>query len=109
MSVRRAAVTVFIAAFLAVQLVVPALALFGERPARFGWQMYSAFPGMPEAWVVQADGTERPVNLTEIFAAQRAEIDYAAVLLAGLCDVTDAAAIKVQRADDAAPEMMACH
>jgi hypothetical protein len=105
---KRRAASIAVAAFLAVQVVVPALALVGDRPGRFGWQMYSAFPGQPAAWVVEADGTEHPLDLGELFAVERAEIDYAAVLLSGLCDVTDAAAIKVERAGDTEPETVAC-
>jgi hypothetical protein len=108
MSLRRIAVITIVAAFLAVQLVVPTLALFERRPAHFGWQMYSALPRVPQAWVLGGDGTERPVDLTELFAVQRAEIDYGDVLRAGLCDATGAAAIKLQHSGDAEPETVTC-
>lgn len=108
MSVRRATVITLVAAYLAVQLLVPALALLEPRPAHFGWQMYSALPRLPQAWVLETDGTERPVDLTELFAVQRAEIDYGDVLRTGLCDATGAAAIKLQRSGDAEPETVTC-
>ena len=41
---RTLAISVVVAAFLAVQVLVPLVALFGPRPARFSWQMYSALP-----------------------------------------------------------------
>ncbi len=109
MSVRQNLVLAFFVVFLVFQLIVPAFALLAARPARFGWQMYSALPNVPRAWTVKADGTAEPVDMTHVFAIQRAEIDYAAVLLAGLCEATDAVAIKVQGADSSTPEMVACH
>jgi hypothetical protein len=96
---RRTLVPFVIAAFLVVQLVVPAVALFGPRPARFGWQMYSALPDLPKAYAVEADGTERLIDLQNLFAVQRAEIDYVAVLRAGLCAATGAAAIRLELTD----------
>jgi hypothetical protein len=109
LSARATIVALLVAAFLAVQLVVPVAALFGPRPARFAWHMYSALPDLPRAWTVQADGTEAPIELSGLFAVQRAEIDYAAVLRTGLCDATGAAAVKIQLAHEAAPEVIACH
>jgi hypothetical protein len=109
MSMRQSLALAFFVVFLVFQLTVPTFALFAARPARFGWQMYSALPNVPRAWTVKADGTEEPVDMTHLFAMQRAEIDYAAVMLAGLCDASDAVAIKVQGADSSTPEMVACH
>ena len=95
-------------AFLALQLLVPLIALFGPRPARFSWQMYSALPPVPHAWTVAADGTETPVDLETLFAVRRAEIDYAAVLRAGLCDASGAVAVKVQEDEGDEPELISC-
>jgi hypothetical protein len=92
-------VPALIVAFLALQLAVPAVALFGPRPARFAWQMYSALPDVPKAFAVEADGTEHPVDLQRLFAVQRAEIDYASVLRTGLCDATGSSAIRLEFAD----------
>jgi hypothetical protein len=105
---RTLAISVLIAAFLAVQLLVPMVALFGPRPARFSWQMYSALPRVPHAWTIAADGTERPMDLGALFAVQRSEIDYTAVLRAGLCDLTDDPVVKVRAGEAAAPEFIAC-
>jgi hypothetical protein len=102
------AAAVFMVAFLSVQLLVPALALFGPRPTRFAWQMYSALPPVPRAWAVAADGTVREVDLEPLFAARRAEIDYQAVLREGLCDAVDAKAIRLQLHGDAAVEEIPC-
>ncbi|HET7521610.1 MAG TPA: hypothetical protein VFK61_08760 [Candidatus Limnocylindria bacterium] len=92
---RQVAVPLFIAAFLGVQLLVPVVQLFGPRPQRFGWQMYSALPEVPRVFAIQADGVEREVDLARLFAVQRSEINYVAALQAGACDATGAAAIRL--------------
>jgi hypothetical protein len=108
LSARATLIAVLVAALLAAQLVVPVAALFGPRPARFAWHMYSALPEVPHAWTVSAEGTEQPVDLGSLFAVQRAEIDYAAVLRAGLCEATGAAAVKIQVSETAQPELIEC-
>ncbi len=105
---RTLAVSVVIVAFLLVQVAVPVVALFGPRPGRFAWQMYSALPDVPRAWTVAADGSEQPVDLDALFAVQRAEIDYVAVLRTGLCDATGAPAVRIQADDGDEPELIAC-
>lgn len=105
---RTLLVSVLIVAFLGLQLIVPTAALFGPRPARFAWQMYSALPDVPRAWTIGPDGSEQPVDLGALFAVQRAEIDYAAVLRAGLCEVTGAPAVKIQADDADEPEVITC-
>ena len=105
---RLLAIGVLVAAFLAVQVLVPVVALFGPRPARFSWQMYSALPSVPLAWTVAADGTEQPIDIGPFFAVQRAEIDYTAVLRAGLCDQVLAPAVKIQADEAQEPELITC-
>ena len=105
---RTLAISVVIVAFLLVQVLVPVAALFGSRPARFGWHMYSALPDVPRAWTVAADGTAKPVDLDTLFAVRRAEIDYAAVLRTGLCDATGAPAVKIRASDSTEPELITC-
>jgi len=107
-SLRRRFLVAAVFAFLAAQVVVPAVALFGPRPARFSWHMYSALPPVPEAWTVAADGTREQVDLGRIFAVQRAEIDYAAVVRAGLCTVVDARAVEIRQSADAPVETITC-
>lgn len=92
---RTLAVAAFVALFLMWQLVVPTVALFGPRPERFGWHMYSTVPDLPKAWIVDALGAEAPVEVREFFGKLRAEIDFAAALRAGLCDASGANAVKV--------------
>ncbi|HEY7463048.1 MAG TPA: hypothetical protein VH987_01245 [Candidatus Limnocylindria bacterium] len=96
MSWRQAAAPLFIAAFLVVQLLVPAVQLFGSRPQRFGWQMYSALPEVPTVLAIRADGTATEVDLAHLFAVQRSEIDYVKALESGACGATGAVAIRLR-------------
>jgi hypothetical protein len=95
-------------AFLVVQLAVPAVALFGPRPSRFGWHMYSALPPVPHAWVIHADGSQETVDVTSLFVVPRAEIDYATALRDRLCAFSGAVEVRVQPDADAATEVISC-
>jgi len=92
---RTLVIAVFVAIFLAWQIIVPAAALFGPRPARGGWQMYSAFPDVPSVWLIDAGGNESQVDANQYFAQLRAEIDFAAALRAGACAASGAVAVKL--------------
>jgi hypothetical protein len=106
---RRTLITAaFVVLFMAWQLLVPAAMLFTQRPARFGWQMYSALPDLPRAWLLDAAGQETSVEVSSLFAENRAEIDYAAALRAGLCDLPGTAAVKLWEADKPSPELIEC-
>jgi hypothetical protein len=105
---RTLIISVLIVVFLVLQVAVPAAALFGPRPGRFAWQMYSALPDVPRAWTIAADGTESLVDLEALFAVRRAEIDYTAVLRTGLCGATGASAVKIQARTAEEPEVIAC-
>ena len=98
----------FIVAWLAVQLLVPAIALVGPRPSPFGWQMYSSLPQLPDAWTVDANGALSAVDIQALFTVPRAEIDYVAALRAGLCEVSDAEAIIIRAPAAAEPERVPC-
>lgn len=108
LSARRSVALAMVAAFLLIQLAVPVVSLFGPRPARFAWHMYSALPPVPEAWALGADGGEAPVDLGALFAVQRAELDYASILRGGLCEATGAETVKVLLPGDAEAEVIDC-
>jgi hypothetical protein len=105
---RTLVIGAIIVLFVAWQVLVPAGMLFAHRPARAGWQMYSALPELPRAWLVDATGHEEPVQVSSLFAESRAEIDYAAALRAGLCGVSGAVAVKLWAPDEPAPELIEC-
>ncbi|MHA7263313.1 hypothetical protein ACX80W_08955 [Arthrobacter sp. TMN-37] len=74
-----------IALAILLQVAVPAVALFGDLPTRFGFQMYSAQGGV----VVEAlddDGKPVEVDLSRILpGALRAELDWTKVLPEEIC------------------------
>lgn len=97
----------FVAIFLAWQIIVPAAALFGPRPARGGWQMYSAFPDVPSVYLIDAAGHESQVDANQFFAQLRAEINFGAALRAGVCPASGAVAVKLVDSHGAT-EVIAC-
>lgn len=87
-------------AFLLVQLAIPALALSEPRPARFGWQMYTAVPTLPTVRIEAADGSLSPVDLGGLVARGRADADFSSALADHLCATTDAAAVLLDSRGD---------
>jgi hypothetical protein len=77
-------------AFLVVQLAVPTALLFGPRPQRFGWQMFSAAPGTPTLVGRRVDGSRETLSLEPYFAFLRGDIgpSYAELLPGHICRVT---------------------
>lgn len=103
---RKRAVMTFIVVFVAVQVVVATVALFGPRPARWSWQMYSGGRPQVDFVIVRDNGTRDAVEIADYVSNRRAEIDYAEVLPAYLCQVeTDAASITITPADTPATEV----
>jgi hypothetical protein len=94
---RRSALAV-VALGLVIQVVVAAGALTGDRPARYGWQMYSAAVEMPRLWAVDGDD-EREVRVTDALVHPRGDIDWAALVRERGCDLVDAEAIRYELAD----------
>lgn len=96
-SPRRKQLTLtLIAVFLAVQLTVPALAMFGPRPARFAWQMYSGVRTQASFAIVQADGETVDVALRDYLGNPRLDIDLTTILPDHICDVEpEAVAVRI--------------
>ena len=106
MAPRAYLISAVIVAVVAFQLLVPTIALLAHRPARFGWQMYSAMPDLPHVWLVDRSGAESAVELSHYFSVQRAEVDYRKAILDGLCAVTDAAGVRIE--DHGASQAVTC-
>jgi len=81
------ATAVFFVLFLLIQTGVPLIRLWSPRPARFGWQMFSAIPERPRFTLVLRDGTTRPVNLGLYVGQSRGEVNLANALPGHLCRV----------------------
>ena len=105
---RTLAAAAFIGMYILWQVVVPASALLASRPARFGWQMYSARPDLPKAWATDASGLETPIDMEQVFAQVRAEIDFSAALRSAVCASSGAVAVRIQDPQRAGPELLTC-
>lgn len=78
-------------AIVAVQIVIPVIALTGELPARFGFQMYSGLGGV-RVQAVDGRGEEIGVDLgTEVAQPLRPELDWLAVLPERACKAAPSA------------------
>lgn len=87
--------TIAICAVICAQIALPLVALLQPPPQEFGFQMYSAL-GSVTAITVDADGVEHPVvDLDQIVAKNRPEIDWLPSLPEAICEA-DAAAVSVQ-------------
>lgn len=74
--------------YLGIQITVPAVQLFApDRPARFGWQMFSG-SRLPWFSRVGPDGRKTPVSIEEtreIVGVVRSEMDYERYVPPFLC------------------------
>ena len=77
-------------------VAVPAAALFEPRPARFGWQMFTAMAPVPAAWVERDDGTEEPIDVESRLVQPRPEADIRGALADVLCREPGVTAIVVE-------------
>jgi hypothetical protein len=99
------AAATFFLLFLLVQTLVPAVLLWAPRPARFGWQMFSAKPRVFRYVLVLRDGTSRPVELGRYLAQSRGEVAMDEALPPHLCRVVPGlASVRVVSAAAAAGE-----
>lgn len=90
---RTALVAAAMVVFVIAQVVIAAVALTEPRPARFGWQMYTAVPAPPTVHLEAADGRLNAVDLEALMARGRADADLSTALADHLCTTTDAAAV----------------
>jgi hypothetical protein len=73
----------------AAQLAVPTRALFEDRPAPFGWQMYSARIGPLRVGVEAADDELRRVPPETVAVSWRPDVRYEQRLAPHVCAVVD--------------------
>jgi hypothetical protein len=98
-------------AFLVLQFVVPAVLLFGRRPARFGWQMFAAHTNAPAIAAEHTDGSRALLRVDDYFAFRRGDLDPAAFdrLPAHVCAVDPTVTtVYMRRTPDAAIEPHPC-
>ena len=79
------------------EAAVPLVQLAAPRPARFGWQMWTARRAFSTFLLVMRDGTTQPADLARHVAFSRGEMDLDTALPPHLCRVVrDAAAVEVR-------------
>jgi hypothetical protein len=96
---RRVVAAAFVAAFLVVAFAMPVIGLFRARPASFSWHMYSVSAGLPDVSVIDRSGAELAVELDELLASRRAEVDYVPALVARLCADGQIAVVRIASDD----------
>lgn len=75
-----------VVAVVALQFLVPLIALTLERPVRFGFQMFSGF-GAVRLLVTDHSGERREVAMEDVAVSYRAEIDWLQRMPEHLCHV----------------------
>lgn len=70
----------------ALQFLVPLVALTMERPVRFGFQMFSGF-GAVRLLVTDQAGVRREVAMEDVTVSYRAEIDWLQRMPEYLCHI----------------------
>lgn len=89
------------ATILTIQVAIPLVQLRAERPARFGWQMFSGVQPPIEFIVEHTDGTVDTVTAQDYMIKPRQEIDPFPYLPPHICDqVPTAATVAVSGAED---------
>lgn len=97
--------------YLAVQLTLPVVLLFYPRPQRFGWQMFTNAPVIPQLVLHRTGGRRDTVDINRYFAVRRPELlrSDLDLLPAHVCRVTpDAAAVELQIRRDSLPRFHPC-
>lgn len=78
--------TQLLVAVIALQVLVPTVALLGDPPSRFGFQMFSGYEVGNTVVVHDGDGAEIPIEPAELWHVPlRAELDWAERLPAHIC------------------------
>ena len=94
----RRALLALVAIGLAVQVVVATVAFAEHRPARYGWQMYSAIPENPRAWSIHGR-EERDLAVRDLLVHARAEIDLPRLIRERGCELVEGDAVRFELAD----------
>lgn len=104
---RRAAAAFLLIA--AAQVGLPLASLWQPRPARWGWQMYSAAVHFPRIAVVRRDGSEVEIRLDDHVVRARTDVALRSLLPPHLCrTLTAAAAVRFVAYPDTAAVTVPC-
>jgi hypothetical protein len=108
-SAKAIAIAAFFVLFLSIQTAVPLVKLFEPRPARFGWQMFTAKPQRVRFTLVMHDGTKKPVDLRQYVGHSRGEVSLESALPQHLCRVVpNVDAVQITAVDSNASRVHPC-
>ncbi|HEX2832687.1 MAG TPA: hypothetical protein VHW00_06710 [Thermoanaerobaculia bacterium] len=108
-TVAAVAAAAFFILFVSIQTIVPLIRLWAPRPARFGWQMYSARPQRVRFTLVLRNGTTQPVDLARYVGFSRGEVTLEQALPQHLCRVVpDVSSVQIRRADSKEQRVHRC-
>ncbi len=106
--VRRPAVTVFVAAYLLVQVTIPVLLAPGPAQRQFGWQMYSTVESRSYE-VVLSDGSLDEIDPSDYLLRNRSDIQIEDQLANLICSRNrSAVGVVVTGALDETPRRYSC-
>lgn len=105
---RRPAVTLFVAAYLLIQVTVPLLLAPGPAQKQFGWQMYSTVESRGYE-VVLSDGSVEQIDPSDYLLKNRGDIQIEDQLANAICSRNrSAVAVVVTDALDRTPQRYSC-
>ena len=96
-SLSKRAAACFFVVYLIVQVGLPVYRLWAPRPARFGWQMFSASAFPVRVWLLRRDGSEEPLAPDAYVGNARGDLDYERFVLPHICKMRpDAVSVRFQ-------------
>ena len=100
-----------VVSYLVLQVAVPAVMLFGSRPQRFSWHMFTTAPIVPSLVLYRLPGGRDTVDVNAYFAVRRPELTESdlARLPAHICRITpDVRRVELRLRRDAMPQVYSC-
>ena len=110
-SARDRLVAAVVLIYLVLQVGVPTAMLFGPRPQRFGWQMFTNVPVLPTLVLHHAGGRPDTVGVDRYFARRRPELTPGELdrLPLHVCRVTDdVTLVELRVSRDSTPRRYPC-
>lgn len=87
---------VLVVAFIVIALIIPTIMLTQPRPARLGWQMYSASQSALDVQLELSDGSRRSYDIAARLAVARGDFVDPAAIGRQVCAMASASAAIVK-------------
>lgn len=97
----------FATAYLLIQISIPVVQLFEERPARFGWQMFSGVRTFPTVELVYQDSLVS-VDARALVVNNRSDVEFVPHLPRHFCERTPAEAVIVRSSRPMTERVVRC-